>query len=79
LPKLHLNFFYQLNPQDFNQAVQAVDAQIPVLSDAEFNVRLAALAAMARDPHTMIFPAVLADAPTQKFPCYSAGWMTVFL
>ena len=68
LPKLHLNFFFQLNPQDFNQAVQAVDAQIPVLTDLEFNVRLAALAAMAGDPHTMIFPAVLDDAPTQKFP-----------
>jgi uncharacterized protein (TIGR03437 family) len=68
LPKLHVNFFYQLNPQDFSRAVQAVDAQIPVLSDAEFNVRLAALAAMAGDPHTMIFPAVLADAPAQKFP-----------
>jgi uncharacterized protein (TIGR03437 family) len=65
---LHLNFFFQLNPQDFNQAVQAVDAQIPVLTDLEFNVRLAALAAMAGDPHTMIFPAVLDDAPTQKFP-----------
>jgi hypothetical protein len=68
LPKLHLNFFFQLNPQDFNAAVQAVDAQIPVLTDAEFNVRLAALAAMAGDPHTMIFPAGLADAATQKFP-----------
>src|ERR1700686_613656 len=68
LPKLHLNFFFQLDPQLFNQAVQAVDAQIPVLTDAEFNVRLAALAAMAGDPHTMIFPAVLADAQTQKFP-----------
>jgi hypothetical protein len=68
LPKLSLNFFFQLNPQDFNQAVQAVDAQIPVLTDVEFNVRLAALAAMVGDPHTMIFPAVLADAATQKFP-----------
>lgn len=68
LPNLHVNFFFQLNPQDFNQAVQAVDAQIPFLTDTEFNVRLAALAAMAADPHTMIFPAVLADAPTQKFP-----------
>ena len=57
LPKLHVNFFFQLNPQDFNQAVQAVDAQIPFLTDTEFNVRLAALAAMAGDPHTMIFPA----------------------
>jgi len=68
LPKLHINFFFQLNPQDFNQAVQELDARIPILSDAEFNVRLAALAAMAGDPHTMIFPAVLADAPAQKFP-----------
>src|SRR5260370_19586704 len=41
LPKLHLNFFFQLNPQDFNQSVHAVDAQIPVPSHLEVNVRLA--------------------------------------
>jgi uncharacterized protein (TIGR03437 family) len=68
LPKLHVNFFSQLDPRAYDQTVQALDAQIPLLTDAEFNVRLAALAAMAGDPHTMIFPAVLADAQSEKFP-----------
>jgi hypothetical protein len=67
LPALHLNFFFQLDPQVFQQAVQAVDSQIPVLTDAEFNVALAALAAMAGDPHTTIFPVPPATASPQ-FP-----------
>jgi uncharacterized protein (TIGR03437 family) len=68
LPKLHVKFFSQLDPRAYDQTVQALDVQIPLLTDAEFNVRLAALAAMAGDPHTMIFPAVLADAQSEKFP-----------
>lgn len=68
LPKLHVNFFFQLNPNDYSHAVDALDADIPKLTDAEFNVRLGALAAMAGDEHTIIFPSVLADAATQKLP-----------
>src|SRR5580704_12115980 len=67
LPKLHPNFFFQLDPKVFNQAAQALDSQVPVLTDAEFNVGLAALAAMAGDPHTMIFP-VPPTASSQQFP-----------
>lgn len=62
LPKLHPNFFFQLNPADYTKAVQALDAQVPNLTDAEFNVRLAALAAMARDEHTSILPIVAASS-----------------
>src|SRR5580704_17826799 len=55
VPKLHLNFFFQLNQADFNNAVQALQGQIPTLSDAEFYVRLAQLVALARDEHTTLY------------------------
>ena len=54
LPKLHVNFFFQLDPNTYNQAAQALSAQIPSLTDAEFNVRLAQLVAMAGDEHTSL-------------------------
>jgi hypothetical protein len=44
LPGLHPNFFFQLNPADFNVAVQSLTAQISNLTDDEFAVRLAQLA-----------------------------------
>jgi uncharacterized protein (TIGR03437 family) len=56
LPALHANFFFQLNPGDFNAAVQTLTAQLPNLTDAEFAVRLAQLVAMAGDPHTTLYP-----------------------
>src|SRR5579885_1284877 len=68
LPKLHLNFFFQLDPAVFNEAVQALDAQIPTLTDAEFDVGLATLAAMAGDEHTSIFPVPQASAAAARFP-----------
>ena len=54
LPKLHVNFFYQLNPADFKAAAQTLGAQIPDLSDQQFAVRLAQLVAMAGDEHTYL-------------------------
>jgi uncharacterized protein (TIGR03437 family) len=54
LPKLHVDFFFQLNPGAYQQAAAALQAQISSLTDAEFYVRLAALVAMAGDPHTAI-------------------------
>ena len=70
IPKAHPNFFFQLNPADFNQAVQALDAQVPNLSDAEFYVGLAKLVALAGDEHTSLSlsgPAA-ANAGFQQFP-----------
>ena len=70
VPKAHPNFFFQLNPADFNQAVQALDAQIPNISDAEFYVGLAKLVALAGDEHTSLSlsgPAA-ANAGFQQFP-----------
>src|SRR5579872_688385 len=55
VPKLHVNFFYQLNPADFSNAVQNLQARIPTLSDAEFYVGLAQLVAMAGDEHTSLY------------------------
>src|SRR5258708_5232200 len=70
VPKLHVNFFFQLNSADFNNAVQAVQAQIPTLSDAEFYVRLAQLVAMAGDEHTYLYldGTQAASAGFQQFP-----------
>jgi len=56
LPALHANFFFQLNPADFNAAVQSLTARIPNLTPAEFEMRLAQLVAMAGDPHTWLYP-----------------------
>ena len=55
LPALHPDFFFQLNPADFNNAVQLLTAQAPTLTDPEFAVRLAQLVAMAGDPHTTLY------------------------
>jgi uncharacterized protein (TIGR03437 family) len=55
LPALHPNFFFQLNPADFNAAVQALMSKIPNLTDAEFGAGLAQLVAMAGDPHTSLY------------------------
>jgi hypothetical protein len=70
LPKLHVNFFFQLNPADFAQAVAALDAQVPLLTDAEFNMGLAKLVALAGDEHTtLLFNGANAmRAGFQQFP-----------
>src|SRR5579863_672391 len=70
LPKLDANFFSQLNPANFNNAVQSLSAQIPNLTDAEFMVHLAALVAMARDEHTYLYltGSAAATAGFQQFP-----------
>jgi uncharacterized protein (TIGR03437 family) len=54
LPKLHVNFFFQLNRDDYAKAVAALDAQVPTLTDAEFDVGLAKLVALAGDEHTTL-------------------------
>jgi len=54
VPARHANFFFQLNPARYNQAVANLQAQISTLSDAEFYVSLAGLLALAGDPHTFI-------------------------
>lgn len=51
LPKLDPFFFAELNPGDFNAAVSQLSSQISTLTDAEFYAGLAALVAMAGDPH----------------------------
>jgi uncharacterized protein (TIGR03437 family) len=70
VPQLHLNFFFQLDPADFNNAVQALQTQIPTLTDAEFYVGLAQLVAMAGDEHTNLYldGAAAANAGFQQFP-----------
>ncbi|HEY6340957.1 MAG TPA: hypothetical protein VIY49_05660 [Bryobacteraceae bacterium] len=47
VPMLDVNFFSQLSPAAYSQAVAALQAQITTLSDDEFYVQLAALIAMA--------------------------------
>jgi len=70
LPKLHVNFFFQLNRDDYVKAVAALDAQVPVLTDAEFNVGPAKLVALAGDEHTtLLFNGANAmRAGFQQFP-----------
>ncbi len=54
LPKLHANFFFQLQPAQFQAAVDSLNAKIATLSDTGFYVQLAALVAMAGDAHTAL-------------------------
>jgi uncharacterized protein (TIGR03437 family) len=54
LPKLHPNFFFQLDPAQFQQAVSALNAKVSTATDAEFYVGLAQLVAMAGDAHTSL-------------------------
>jgi uncharacterized protein (TIGR03437 family) len=54
VPKLHANFFFQLDPAVYQQAVAALQTQASTLTDAEFYVRLTALIAMAGDAHTTL-------------------------
>ncbi len=54
LPKLHVNFFFQLSPADFTKAASLLSSQIPNLTDAEFYVRLQQLVALAGDEHTTL-------------------------
>jgi len=55
LPKLHVNFFYQLSPAVYNQAASLLGSQIPNLTDAEFYVGLQELVALAGDEHTSLY------------------------
>src|SRR5260370_5652347 len=54
IPRLHPNFFYQLDRGAFQSAADALRAKIGTLTDAEFLVQLAALISMAGDAHTSI-------------------------
>ena len=54
IPKLDPNFFVHLDPAQFQQAVDNLQAGVSSLSDAEFYVGLAQLMAMSRDAHTSL-------------------------
>lgn len=70
LPKLHANFFFQLDPAQYQQAAADVAANLATFTDAEFAVRIAALIAMAGDPHTHLYLGGPAAAALgfQQFP-----------
>lgn len=55
LPSLHLNPFHQVSQQQFNQAVAALSASIPTITDQQFYVGLASIAALIGDAHTAIY------------------------
>jgi uncharacterized protein (TIGR03437 family) len=70
LPKLHVDFFFQLDPAQYQQAAAEIAANLATVTDAEFYVRLAALIAMPGDPHTHLYlggPAAAAMG-FQQFP-----------
>jgi len=70
VPKLHANFFFQLDPATYQKAVAALQAQISTLTDAEFYVQLTALISLAGDAHTTIYLAdsTAFNAGFQQFP-----------
>ena len=70
VPRLHPNFFFQLDPVRYSQAAADIAANIDTLTDAEFAVQLTALIAMAGDPHTALYldGSAAAAAGFQQFP-----------
>jgi uncharacterized protein (TIGR03437 family) len=54
LPKLHPNFFFQLDPAQYQQAIDKLRSQLASDSNAEFYVGIAQLVAMAGDAHTSV-------------------------
>jgi hypothetical protein len=72
VPRLHANFFFQLDGARYSQAAAYIAANLDTLTDAEFYVQLAALVAMAGDPHTAISldGSAAAAAGFQQFPLY---------
>src|SRR3954469_21194509 len=54
LPKLHPNFFFQLDPAKFQLAATTLRGTIPTATDEEFQVGIAQLVAMAGDAHTAV-------------------------
>jgi uncharacterized protein (TIGR03437 family) len=54
LPKVAPNFFAQLKPADFNNAVSSLQSELPSLTDAEFYTGIAQLMALAGDAHTFL-------------------------
>jgi uncharacterized protein (TIGR03437 family) len=70
VPKLHVNFFFQLNPADYQAAVARLQANGAAMTNAEFYVGLASLLALAGDAHTTIylFQNTAAGAGFQNFP-----------
>src|SRR5690348_13941789 len=54
LPKLHQNFFFQLDRAAFQKAAADLGSRLGSMSDAEFYVGLSQLIAMAGDAHTAI-------------------------
>jgi uncharacterized protein (TIGR03437 family) len=70
LPKMHANFFFQLNPADYSNAAGQLGAQVSTLTDAQFYVGLAQLVAMAGDAHTFVglFGSAAARAGFRTFP-----------
>ena len=55
VPRLHPNFFFQLDPAVFQQAVSNLEANGAAMTDAEFYNGLAGLLAMAGDGHTLLY------------------------
>jgi hypothetical protein len=54
LPRRHINLFHSLSPEDFNNAVNELDATIPSLPDHAIIVRMARLLAMVNEGHTFL-------------------------
>ncbi len=54
LPNRHANFYNAVSPEEFAQAVDALNATIPFKSDGEIQSGFLRLAAMAKDAHTSV-------------------------
>ena len=52
MPRQHKSLFHTMTQAQFEQAVQALDADIPRLNDDEIVVRLAQIGAMVKDGHS---------------------------
>ena len=56
MPKRHRNLFHTMTREQFEQAVQSLDARIPSLARHQIIVEMARIAAMVGDGHTNVAP-----------------------
>jgi uncharacterized protein (TIGR03437 family) len=72
LPSLATNFFSSLSRTEFQQAVNALQADLSTLTDGQFYVRLAQLVAMPGDAHTYLY---LSNAPGFQTLPFHLKWL----
>src|SRR5260370_42054547 len=68
LPRVHKNAYHTVSREQFEAAVQRLDAHIPELNRDQIIVELVKIVAMIGDGHTRMEPAFAPKAQFHRFP-----------